>query len=418
MKTGALRAKQIISAFGLAVLVLGDMHPAVATAAACDSGPGYRVRWGDTLALIARRFGSTHTALAALNGISNPNRILAGQSIRLPGGEACAQSGGAAATHVVRRGETLWRIAARYGSSVNAFAGANRLSNPGLIYVGQHLSIPGAVARAPAAADAVFAALHLSTATPEQGRTLSLSMPVANITNISGTLGAGEILFFSEGEHYYGLVGVDALAAKGNVQLGLRANDSSGASHHYARALTVVDGGYQYEDIVLSASVAGLLSDPTVTAAERRLLADTVSRLTAERYWQGPFQLPALGGITSDFGTRRSYNGGGYNSYHGGVDFSALGGTAVHAPAPGHVILAQRLHVRGNVTIIDHGLGVYSALLHQDQIYVSVGDMVTAGQHIGEIGATGLVTGPHLHWEMYLGGVQVHPMQWTQAALP
>ncbi|MDP7545481.1 MAG: LysM domain-containing protein, partial [Anaerolineales bacterium] len=172
MKTSRLRARQIIFAFGLAVLVLGGKRPAVATAVACDSGPGYIVQWGDTLALIARRFGSTHPALASLNGISNPDRIIAGQSITLPGSEVCAPLAGAAATHVVRRGETLWRIAAHYGSSVNAFAGANQLSNPGLIYVGQHLSIPGAAASAPAAVDGDFAALQLSTATPKQGRTL------------------------------------------------------------------------------------------------------------------------------------------------------------------------------------------------------------------------------------------------------
>jgi murein DD-endopeptidase MepM/ murein hydrolase activator NlpD len=416
MKTSTLRAKHIICAFGLAALMLGGVEPA--TTVACDSGPGYIVQWGDTLALIARRFGSTHITLAALNGITNPNRILAGQSITLPGGESCAQVASVAATHVVRRGETLWRIAARYGSSVDAFAGANRLSNPGLIYVGQHLSIPGAAASAPAAVDGDFAALQLSTATPKQGRTLSLSLPAANITNISGTLGESEILLFSEGEHYYGLVGVDALAAPGSFQLLLHGNDSIGGSLRYEGTVYVVDGGYEYEDIVLSPSVTDLLSDPTVTAAERRLLADTVSPVTEARYWRGHFQRPALGGITSDFGTRRSYNGGSYNSYHGGVDFSGHGGTAVHAPASGRVVLAQRLHVRGNVTIIDHGLGVYSALLHQERIYVSVGDAVTAGQHIGEIGATGLVTGPHLHWEMYLGGVQVDPMQWTQVTLP
>ncbi len=416
METCALRARQIISAFGLAAVMLGGAVPA--NAAACDAGPGYIVQWGDTLASIARRFGSTHPALASLNGISNPDRIIAGQSITLPGSEVCAPLAGAAATHVVRRGETLWRIAAHYGSSVNAFAGANQLSNPGLIYVGQRLSIPGEVARMPAGADAIFAAVLFSTTTPEQGRTLSLTLPIADITNLSGILGAGEILFFSEGEHYYGLVGVDALAVLGSLQLSLHATDRNGASYHYARTLTVVDGGYQYEDIVLSASVTDLLSDPTVTANERQLLADTVSPVTAARYWQGHFQRPVPSGITSEFGTRRSYNGGGYHSYHGGVDFSARGGTAVHAPAPGRVVLAQRMHVRGNVTIIDHGLGVYSALLHQEQIYVSVGDTVTAGQHIGEIGATGLVTGPHLHWEMYLGGVQVDPMQWTQIALP
>lgn len=384
-------------------------------ASACNSGGHYTVQWGDTLALIARRFGSTYSALSELNGIRNPNRIFAGQSIAMPGGGNCGQSTVEAGAHIVERGETLWRIASRYGSSVHALVRRNGLRNPGMIYVGQHISIP---VLADSGHDPVFYTLQLSTVNPEQGRTLSLSMPLGTITKMSGTFGTSDILFFREGDNLFGLVGVDAFTSPGVYQLTLHASDATGESHHYSRQLMVHDGGYQYEDIVLSGSVAGLLSDPTVTANERKLLANTVAPVTAVRYWRGVFQRTSVGSITSDFGTRRSYNGGGYNSYHGGVDFSSHGGTDVRAPAAGIVVLAQRLHVRGNTTIIDHGLGVYSALLHQEEIYVSVGDAVFAGQHIGKIGATGLVTGPHLHWEMYAGGVKIDPLQWTQLALP
>ncbi|MBZ0288996.1 MAG: M23 family metallopeptidase, partial [Anaerolineae bacterium] len=86
----------------------------------------------------------------------------------------------------------------------------------------------------------------------------------------------------------------------------------------------------------------------------------------------------------------------------------------VLAAAPGRVVLADTLNVRGIATIIDHGWGVYTGYWHQAQQYVQVGQMVTTGQVIGAIGATGRVTGAHLHWELWVGGVAVDPMQWVR----
>jgi murein DD-endopeptidase MepM/ murein hydrolase activator NlpD len=76
------------------------------------------------------------------------------------------------------------------------------------------------------------------------------------------------------------------------------------------------------------------------------------------------------------------------------------------------------LTVRGNATIIDHGWGVYSAYMHQSEILVKTGDRVTAGQLIGLVGGTGRVEGPHLHWEIFVGGVQVDPLDWLQRSFP
>jgi murein DD-endopeptidase MepM/ murein hydrolase activator NlpD len=77
-------------------------------------------------------------------------------------------------------------------------------------------------------------------------------------------------------------------------------------------------------------------------------------------------------------------------------------------------VFAGSLNVRGKATIIDHGWGVYTGYWHQTEQLVSVGDTVTVGQVIGTIGATGRVTGPHLHWEVWVNGVPVNPMQWVK----
>jgi murein DD-endopeptidase MepM/ murein hydrolase activator NlpD len=90
----------------------------------------------------------------------------------------------------------------------------------------------------------------------------------------------------------------------------------------------------------------------------------------------------------------------------------------VYAPADGVVVFTGLKTVRGNATIIDHGQGVYSGLYHQAEIYVSVGDHVKAGQLIGKIGDTGRVTGPHLHWDLWVNGIQVNPTPWYKGIFP
>jgi len=74
--------------------------------------------------------------------------------------------------------------------------------------------------------------------------------------------------------------------------------------------------------------------------------------------------------------------------------------------------------VRGNTTIIDHGWGIFTAYLHQSELQVTVGDRVETGQIIGLVGGTGRVTGPHLHWEVWVGGVPVDPIEWAEGAFP
>jgi murein DD-endopeptidase MepM/ murein hydrolase activator NlpD len=101
-----------------------------------------------------------------------------------------------------------------------------------------------------------------------------------------------------------------------------------------------------------------------------------------------------------------------------GAKRCAFTSLALLVTGAGVVILAENLPVRGNATIIDHGWGVITGYWHQSEIYVAVGDVVAPGQTIGVVGSTGRSTGPHLHWEMWVGGVQVDPMQWVQQSFP
>ena len=136
--------------------------------------------------------------------------------------------------------------------------------------------------------------------------------------------------------------------------------------------------------------------------------------------WSGPFRAPLAGSlaVTAPFGERRAYNGGPVSTFHAGVDLRAGDGHAGAGRGGGARGAGQRLQVRGNCVIIDHGLGVYTMYAHLSAFKVQVGDTVQAGQVIGLSGNTGLSTGPHLHWEMHVSGPAVNPFEWTQRSLP
>ncbi|HRV96762.1 MAG TPA: M23 family metallopeptidase, partial [Anaerolineae bacterium] len=118
------------------------------------------------------------------------------------------------------------------------------------------------------------------------------------------------------------------------------------------------------------------------------------------------------------FGTRRSYNDSSDLSFHAGTDFGGGVGEPLYAPAGGIVVLAEPLMVRGNAVLIDHGMGLFSGYWHQSEIVVTPGQHVEPGDLIGYEGDTGLVTGPHLHWEFRLNGIAVDPLQWTRESIP
>jgi len=134
-----------------------------------------------------------------------------------------------------------------------------------------------------------------------------------------------------------------------------------------------------------------------------------LSSVTPSRLWSAPFVAPVPGSPTSSFGRRNVLNGQ-PRSPHSGTDFRAPTGTPVRAPNAGRVALAEEQYFSGNTVLIDHGLGLFSFLAHLSETSVAEGQAVDRGQVVGKAGATGRVTGPHLHWTVRLNGARIDPL--------
>ena len=144
---------------------------------------------------------------------------------------------------------------------------------------------------------------------------------------------------------------------------------------------------------------------------ERQRLREFFDRVTPERLWRGPFRVPLEGVSTGgNFGRRRILNGQ-PGSPHSGVDFPAAAGTPVHAAQRGRVVMAEPLFFSGNTVVVDHGLGIYTFYGHLESIAVKTGDAVEPGALLGKVGATGRVTGPHLHWGLTVSRARVDALQ-------
>jgi murein DD-endopeptidase MepM/ murein hydrolase activator NlpD len=156
-----------------------------------------------------------------------------------------------------------------------------------------------------------------------------------------------------------------------------------------------------------------LVNPPPEMDARIAREAAEVARLwgqsSPDRLWNGPFVPPVPNVVASQFGARSIYNGQA-RSPHSGADFPSPIGAPVAAPNGGRVVLAKDLYFTGNTVILDHGLGLFSLLAHLSVINVHEGDRVTTGQEVGKVGATGRVTGPHLHWAVRAGGARVDPI--------
>ncbi len=142
---------------------------------------------------------------------------------------------------------------------------------------------------------------------------------------------------------------------------------------------------------------------------ESKRVREIFAALNPEKIWHSSFQSPVPGAPTSGFGKRSILNGQ-PRSPHTGTDFDADEGTPVKSPNTGKVILVSPLYYSGNTVILDHGQGLYSYFAHLSRFAVAEGDRVSPGELVGYVGATGRVTGPHLHWTVRLNGTRIDPL--------
>ena len=176
-------------------------------------------------------------------------------------------------------------------------------------------------------------------------------------------------------------------------------------------------GGYGQENITIDYRLTPLL-DPQVNADERFQIDTLVSQFTPNQYYSGTFKLPVVSKITSYYGARRTFNGGLLRTYHSGMDVLAPVGTPVHVGASGRVAAIQEFKVRGLVVIVDHGRGVFTLYCHLSKVNVKAGQIVSANEVIGLSGNSGRSEGPHLHWELAVGGVTVDPLPYVDTPMP
>jgi murein DD-endopeptidase MepM/ murein hydrolase activator NlpD len=162
------------------------------------------------------------------------------------------------------------------------------------------------------------------------------------------------------------------------------------------------------------------LDAPTLARVEteREELKAALAAGAAERLWRGPFRIPVDGGQpTGGFGLRRVLNGQ-PRSPHTGYDWAAPAGTPVLATNTGRAALVAEHFFAGRNVVLDHGLGLFTLYFHLTEARVAPGESVSAGQVIGTVGATGRVTGPHLHFAVLLNGARVDPEALLRLAPP
>ncbi len=384
----------------------------------------YVVQAGDTLYSIAQRFGTTVEALSAANALEDPSLIRVGQRLVIPTSqpepvpEPEPEPETDSRIHPVRSGETLPALAFRYGDTVWGLSRANDLDRWDLLWPGQLLVIPP-----PAAPHAGVPRWPTVTAEPRpvaQGQTMVIEVAGEGELQLSGSLLGQELAFVPEEGRYWALVGFDPFTPVGSFPLELEAVEvSSGDRLTMQETLTVTEGSFPSLRLAVPASRQGLL-DPALTQAERKKVDAVFAQVSPTRLWSGTFALPLAGELrtTSPYGQLRSYGSGPPSSYHAGHDFGADKGTPVMAPITGTVALAEPLQVRGKAIIIDHGVGIFTAYWHLSQIDVVVGQTVGQGQVIGLVGNSGLSTGAHLHWELRVHNTPVDPLQWTRRSYP
>jgi LysM repeat protein len=257
----------------------------------------YVVQSGDTLFRIAQRFGTTVEAIAAANNITNPRLIQDGQKLIIPTVEPglvpSPEQRPETWVHPVQPGEVLPSLAFRYGTTVWALGEVNQLNRHSLLWPGQELTIPPPTA--PHRGVPGFPAVLASPAPVLQGQTMLIDVRSRQDLTLNGSFLGQDLRFIAEEGRYFALAGVDALTAPGVYPLALQATDlNSGDRLTMQETFTVAKGSFTTYNVVVPEDRQWLL-DPQVSEAERKKVNAVFAGVSKDRLWEGMFGLP-LGG--------------------------------------------------------------------------------------------------------------------------
>ena len=218
------------------------------------------------------------------------------------------------------------------------------------------------------------------------------------------TLGGNPVMVLRQADHWLAVVGVPLATKPGKVKVAVEYRDGKKTSVE----LAIKPKQYAEQRLSVAPGMVELPRRSRRFNRERPILRTALDTFSEAPPATLRLLQPVPGPRSSSYGLRRVFNGQSRNP-HTGMDIAAPAGTPIVAPAPGKVVLTGDFFFNGNTVVLDHGQGLITMYGHMRAIKVAPGDVVDAGTVIGEVGATGRVTGPHLHWGVSLNRAMVDP---------
>jgi murein DD-endopeptidase MepM/ murein hydrolase activator NlpD len=249
--------------------------------------------------------------------------------------------------------------------------------------------------------------------TAGQGNAVRLTIPnEPGMTAVEIQWQKKDIPYIRVGAEWVAVIGVDLDVKAGTYPTTIRVT-RSGVNGPVVekRSVSVVVKPVKYPttELKVADEYVDLSPENLARAQREQKELDVIhNTITREILWKEPFVVPIAGETGTNFGHRRIFNGQA-RAPHAGADLHAATGTPIHSTNRGRVVLAKDLFFTGNTVIVDHGLGIYSLYAHLSRIDVDAGAMIERNQVLGLSGATGRVTGPHLHWGIKVQNARVDP---------
>jgi murein DD-endopeptidase MepM/ murein hydrolase activator NlpD len=251
--------------------------------------------------------------------------------------------------------------------------------------------------------------LLITTVAAQQGQAVRLSLPDQPGMESAQIQWQGKSIPYTKiGKEWITVIGVDLDVKASDYPAEIEVT-RNGTVEKSDLTVHVKEVKFPVEHLQVEEQYVELSPENTERALrEARELEDIHNSISPEALWREPFVVPIPGGVGSSFGKRRVFNGESRNP-HAGADLKATTGTPIRSANRGRVVLAKNLFFTGNTVIVDHGLGVYTLYAHLSRMNVKEGEIVERAKIIGLAGATGRVTGPHLHWGAKVQNTRVDP---------
>jgi murein DD-endopeptidase MepM/ murein hydrolase activator NlpD len=223
------------------------------------------------------------------------------------------------------------------------------------------------------------------------------------------------ILFTLVDQEWSGLAGIDLATKVGIYDVSVEAQRPGAPAIRGSKSIRVVSRTFPVRRLRVASQFVEPSEEEQLRIVQEAERIDRIFRATSTRVWDGGFVRPLTGPVTSNFGARTVFNGQS-RAPHAGIDFTEDVGTPAASPSAGRIVLAEDLFFTGGTIIIDHGQGLFSLFAHLSEFVAREGEDVAQGAIVGYVGATGRVTGPHLHWAVRLNGARVDPRSMIEIA--